>query len=41
MIYVWVIVESIYNLIYDGTNFRVNQPSGSGGAFTLKYKIEI
>ena len=29
----------IYNLIYDGTNFRVNQPSGSGGAFSLKYKI--
>ena len=29
----------IYNVIYDGTNFRVNQPSGSGGAFTLKYKI--
>ncbi len=32
-------VTGIYNLIYDGTNFIVNQPSGSGGAFTLKYKI--
>lgn len=30
---------SIYNLIYDGTNFRVNQQSGEGGAFTLKYRI--
>ena len=29
----------IYSLIYDGINFRVNQQSGSGGAFTLKYKI--
>ena len=29
----------IYNLIYDGSNFRVNQQSGSGAAFTLKYKI--
>jgi hypothetical protein len=29
----------IYNVIYDGTNFRVNQQSGSGAAFTLKYKI--
>lgn len=30
---------NIYNLIYDGTNFRVNQHSGEGGAFTLKYRI--
>ena len=30
---------SIYNVIYDGTNFRVNQPSGSGSSFTIKYKI--
>lgn len=29
----------IYNLIYDGTNFRVNQQTGEGGAFTLKYRI--
>ena len=31
--------SGIYNLIYDGTNFRVTLPSGAGGAFTLKYKI--
>jgi hypothetical protein len=30
---------NIYNLVYDGTNFRVNQAAGSGGAFTLKYRI--
>jgi hypothetical protein len=30
---------NIYNLIYDGTNFRVNQQTGEGGAFTLKYRI--
>lgn len=29
----------VYNLIYDGVNFRVNQQSGEGGTFTLKYKI--
>lgn len=29
----------IYNLVYDGTNFRLNQPSGSDGGFVLKYKI--
>lgn len=29
----------VYNLVYDGTNFRVNQQAGEGGAFTLKYKI--
>jgi hypothetical protein len=31
--------SGIYNLIYDGTNFRVTLPPGAGGAFTLKYKI--
>ena len=29
----------VYNLIYDGTIFRVDQQAGAGGAFTLKYKI--
>lgn len=29
----------VYNLVYDGTNFRVNQQAGEGGAFTLKYRI--
>lgn len=29
----------IYSLIYDGTNFRVNQQSGSNAGFSLKYKI--
>ena len=31
--------SGIYNLIYDGTSFRVTLPPGAGGAFTLKYKI--
>jgi hypothetical protein len=29
----------VYNLIYDGTIFRVDQQAGAGGAFTLKYRI--
>ena len=29
----------VYNLIYDGTIFRVDQQAGGGGAFTLKYRI--
>lgn len=29
----------VYNLIYDGTIFRVDQQAGDGGAFTLKYRI--
>lgn len=29
----------VYHLVYDGTNFRVNQQAGEGGAFTLKYRI--
>jgi hypothetical protein len=29
----------VYNLIYDGTIFRIDQQAGDGGAFTLKYRI--
>ena len=32
-------IVGVYNLIYDGTIFRVNQQAGEGGAFTLKYRI--
>jgi hypothetical protein len=30
---------SVYSLIYDGTNFRINQQSSAGTGFNLKYKI--
>jgi hypothetical protein len=32
-------IVGVYNLIYDGTIFRVDQQAGEGGAFTLKYRI--
>ena len=31
--------SNIYNLIYDGTYFRVNKQSSDDGGFSLKYKI--
>ena len=31
--------SNVYNLVYDGTLFRVNQPAGAGDDFTLKYRI--
>jgi len=30
---------SVYSLVYDGTNFRINQQSSAGTGFNLKYKI--
>lgn len=31
--------SNIYNLVYDGTKFRVNQPAVSGDGSTIKYRI--